>query len=148
VKGLNPEAFAKTTTPYLLWIVYRFVKMDKLMSAMPSPKLVRRLKKMAEYARAVETIAKQISHQIGNRIISLDIVSPFSGNAFLSDFINNSSIQRPSPKRVMLHSNESRLTIVNRCAAAMKPPLDQFSLREISRALHLIFATRFDDDST
>jgi hypothetical protein len=64
--------------------------MGKLISAMSSPKLVGRLKKMAEYTRAVETIAKQISHKRGNRIISLDIVSPCPENAFLSNFINNS----------------------------------------------------------
>ncbi len=58
VKELNPEVLCKDhySLSTVLWIVYRFVKMENLMSAMPSPKLIRGLKKMTEYARAVETI--------------------------------------------------------------------------------------------
>jgi hypothetical protein len=75
VEGLHPDLFAKTKSPKLLLLVYLFAKRSSLISALASPKLIRRFKKLADYLRAVEHIVMLVQRERGKRIFALDIVS-------------------------------------------------------------------------
>jgi hypothetical protein len=81
---MDPNVFAETKSPYPLWSVFLFVKLDGIMKSLGSPKLIRRLNKMADYARAIKTIVTQAKHKNDKKIFTLDIVS--SRKIFLSNY--------------------------------------------------------------
>jgi hypothetical protein len=74
---LNPQhlSSASMTGKRLLYLSYEFSRYESFLKALGSPKLIRRIKKLAAYYQAVKTIAKQALRNNDKREFAIEIVS-------------------------------------------------------------------------
>ena len=75
VKGLHPENFTAGDIAFRLMLAHTFAFTENLLKTIRSPKLRRRLKKLAEYAQILLTITRRIKREKGKRIYGINVVS-------------------------------------------------------------------------
>lgn len=74
-KVLDPEDFMSTSDGKALWVAYLFVRNPSLLGSIGSPKVVSRLRKLAQYVATLISIDKQVKHWKGKRVFELHIGS-------------------------------------------------------------------------
>ncbi len=74
---LNPQHLSSASMKgkRLLYLSYEFSRYESFLKALGSPKLIRRMKKLAAYYQAVKTIAKQALRNNDKREFAIEIVS-------------------------------------------------------------------------
>ncbi len=130
---LKPKYFAQgnglSAGHKILWEVHEFTKSDDLLRALQSPKLGRRLKKLATYYQALRVIVRYVRLHRDKRSFELNIVRVAETSFARGN--TNLVLKLQPPPRTNLPPIDSPLSLVNRSGAAMRTPLDPFTLEDL-----------------